>query len=133
MRRLKSSGLISDPKGEEKKDRCVRSTNLFDNKKRKHHTKAKHVANEGKELGFIQLYYTQVLREAVRTDTGGDGRSPDNVADDAVTRLTPLPAQSNVELLEVCDPPVDLDELGLALLEPVLRRREIDGLLNPFG
>lgn len=55
------------------------------------------------------------------------------MADDTVAQPVPLAGQSDVELLEFRDPPVDLDELSLVLLEPFLRCREIDTLLNPFG
>lgn len=130
MRRLKSSGLISGPKGAEER---IKSAKFDEKSKKKHRTKTKHVAHECEELGFVELNDTKVLREAVGTNTGGDGRCPNDVANDAIAQLTPFPEQRDVELLEVHDPPVDLNELGLVLIEPVLRRREIDLLLHAFG
>ena len=100
---------------------------------KKNRTETKHVAYECEELGFVEPNDTKVLREAVGANTGGDGRCPNDVADNAMAQLTPFPGQRDVELLEVHDPPVDLDELGLVLIEPVLRRREIDLLLHTFG
>lgn len=100
---------------------------------KKHRTKTKHVAYECEELEFVELNDTKVLRETVGTNTGGDGRCPNDVAYDAIAQLTPFPGQRDVELLELHDPPVDLDELCLVLIEPVLRRREIDLLLHTFG
>ena len=116
MRRLKSSGLISGPK---RVKGSVRSAK-FDEKSKKNRTETKHVAYKCEELGFVEPNDTKVLREAVGANTGGDGRCPNDVADNAMAQLTPFPGQRDVELLEVHDPPVDLDELGLVLIEPVL-------------